>query len=299
MNRTNVVKKPVRDFNACDDFFKLIVTCHILTASLEVLGMDSLTGTPSPAVLSDPQNMWMETNTRRKEVFKAICEKIVDRFIHFQFNKTDTESTDKVHKYGKQMLSLGCFYLEYSDAIQEGDGDRVVRCWRYLLPIFKSSGRKNYSIEALNMLYQYQYKLTPRQSAELIWNRFINTHGVRGRNIPGDLHQEHLNRIVKNSIRELGVNKTETAITHVAKALGTLFPVLHQFDEQNHVPDCAGIHHAPTSEKDRDAIVRQLQQSGIFSSTRTRVHRTFPKSRDVLHAKSHVELCEWITDHIR
>ncbi len=192
----------VRDFNTCDGFLKLIVTCHILTASLEVLGMDSLTGT-SPAAHSDPQNMWMETNKCRKEVFKAICEKIVDCLIHFQFNKTDTESTDKVHKYGKQMLSLGCFYLEYSDAIQEGDGDRVVRCWRYLLPIFKSSGRKNYSIEALNMLYQYQYKFTPRQSAQLIWNRFINIHGLRGRNtqVTSSLcHQEHLNRIVDFSV---------------------------------------------------------------------------------------------------
>ncbi len=81
--------------------------------------------------------------------------------------------------------------------------------------------------------------------------------------------------------------------------MGTLLPVLCQFDEQNHVPDCAGIHHAPTSEKGRDAIVRQLQQSGIFSSIRTRVHRTFPQPRDVLHDKSHVELCEWMTDHVR
>ena len=62
----------------------------------------------------------------------------------------------------------------YSDAIREGDGDRVLRCWRYLLAIFKSSGRKNYSIEALNMLYQYKYQFTPRQSAELLWSRFIN-----------------------------------------------------------------------------------------------------------------------------
>ena len=28
--------------------------------------------------------------------------------------------------------------------------------------------------EALNMLYQYKYQLTPRQSAELLWSRFIN-----------------------------------------------------------------------------------------------------------------------------
>ena len=32
---------PAKDFNACDDFIVLI-TCHILAASLEVLSMQSL-----------------------------------------------------------------------------------------------------------------------------------------------------------------------------------------------------------------------------------------------------------------
>ena len=94
----------------------------------------------------------------------------------------------------------GCFYLGFCDAIREGDGDHVLRCWRYLLPLFKSSARKNYSVEALNMLCQYHHKLTPRQTQELIWSRFINTHSAPGRNIPVDLHQEHLNRVCKDSI---------------------------------------------------------------------------------------------------
>ncbi len=39
---------------------------------------------------------------------------------------------------------------------------------------------------------------SPRQAQELIWNRCVNTHNAPGRNIPCDLHQEHLNRIVKD-----------------------------------------------------------------------------------------------------
>ena len=119
-------------------------------------------------------------------------------------------------EYNKRLLGLGCFYLEFSNAIKEGDGERVLRCWRYLLPLFKSSGRKNYSIEVLNMLCQYEYKLTPCQAQELIWSRFISTHNSWA-NIPGDLHQEHLNRVVKDAIRGLHSNKTEKAITRVAR----------------------------------------------------------------------------------
>ena len=61
-------------------------------------------------------------------------------------------------------LGVGCFYREFADAVKEGDGGRVLRCWRYFLPLFKSSARKNYSIEVLKMLYQYEYELTPRQA---------------------------------------------------------------------------------------------------------------------------------------
>ena len=105
--------------------------------------------------------------------------------------------------HARHLLALGCFYLEFSHAICEGDGDRVLRCWRYMLPMFISSGRKNYAIEALNLLVQHDFSLLPRQAAELIWGRFINTTGLPGRNIPNDLHMEHLNRSVKTAFKIL------------------------------------------------------------------------------------------------
>ena len=101
---------------------------------------------------------------------------------------TASQSVDGVYEYGKQLLSIGYFYIEFSDAIKEGDGDRVLRCWKYLLLIFKNSGHNNYSIEALNLLCQYFYSLTPRQSLELIWSRFVNVYGLPGRNVPNNLH---------------------------------------------------------------------------------------------------------------
>ena len=58
--------------------------------------------------------------------------------------------------------------MEFTDVIKEGDGKRVHRCWKYLLPIFKSSGRKAYSIEVLQMLNQVEFTLTRRESVELI-----------------------------------------------------------------------------------------------------------------------------------
>ena len=176
---------PVKDYNACDDFINLVVTCHVLAASFLSLGMKSFDDRPVLPLLqqeydTELQNLWMLSNSERKQVLCRIAENIVDSFVHFGYHRNTQRSEDGVYEYGRQLLNVGLFYLEYSDAVREGDGERVFRCWRYLLPIFKSSGRTNYSIEALSTLYQYQYQLTPRQSAELMWSRFINIHGVRG-----------------------------------------------------------------------------------------------------------------------
>ncbi len=35
-NRKNVVSKPLKDFNTCDDFFTLVITGYILTAAMEM-----------------------------------------------------------------------------------------------------------------------------------------------------------------------------------------------------------------------------------------------------------------------
>ena len=49
---TNVVSKLMKDINACYDYFKLVVTCHILAASLQTLQMKSLGDTPFSSLIS-------------------------------------------------------------------------------------------------------------------------------------------------------------------------------------------------------------------------------------------------------
>ena len=48
-----VIVKPSSNFIFCDDFFVLVVTCHIITAARLLLGMPSLSDTPSNAVVLD------------------------------------------------------------------------------------------------------------------------------------------------------------------------------------------------------------------------------------------------------
>ena len=87
----------------------------------------------------------------------------------------------------------------------------------------------NYSIEALFLLAQYHLFLSPRLAQELIWSRFVNTQGWPGRNIPCDLHMEHINRACKTAVTSLGTNLTPKAIV---RCMGPLMNATHQFDKR-------------------------------------------------------------------
>lgn len=55
-----------------------------------------------------------------------------------------------------------------------------------------------------------------------MWNRFISVHGRPGKNIPGDLCLEHLNRLFKQAVNERGSNQSKKVIMFVGKVLGVL-----------------------------------------------------------------------------
>ena len=123
-------------------------------------------------------------------------------FIFIYIGNLEVFLERQFHRRTWNIISLGSFYLEYYvDAIKEGDGQMVLRCWKYPLPIFKSSGRTNYSIEIMNICYvSVNSSFPPRQSAKLLYNHFVNVHGLPGMNIPADLHQEHLYRVCKDAL---------------------------------------------------------------------------------------------------
>ena len=197
-------------------FVVAVIEAHIVAAAMKVLKMTSLSDVPSMEFVPQGNLTWTQTAEERKAIIERVTNAIVDSFVFLDY-KTSPNATsntnDGVYSYATNLLTLGCFYMEFRDAIKEGDGLRVLRCYRYMLPMFVSSGRRNYAIETLNLLLQHDFLLSPRLAEELIWGRFINTHGQAGKNISNDLHCEHLNRLCKAGIADLGPNKTETAMS--------------------------------------------------------------------------------------
>lgn len=79
---------------------------------------------------------------------------------------------------------------------------------------------------------QYHHLLTERQRAQLVWSRFVNTHGRPGCNIPADLHMEHLNRRLKIALRHIAANVCPSTIVRAAKSIGTINRICEVFERE-------------------------------------------------------------------
>ena len=74
INRRNVSSLCKDDFNACEDFFELVVSGHVLVAVMNFLGMSSLDGMPSPELVSP--DIWMLNDEERKSTLMDVATRV-------------------------------------------------------------------------------------------------------------------------------------------------------------------------------------------------------------------------------
>ena len=69
---------------------------------------------------------------------------------------------------------------------------------------------------------------------------------------------------MKTSIAQLQANKTAVSVERVARALGTVHPVLHNFDQDNHVTEPNTSHKEVKSFQDCKVLLDCLKKP-LFS----------------------------------
>ena len=188
-------------------------------------------------------------------------------------SESQVDSIDTVFSYACSTLSFGLLYQEYIDSVCEGDGNRIIRIWRYLFLVFRAAGRTNYAIEAFHLLVQEKFLLSPRLAKQLKWSRTVNTSGLPGKNIPCDLHMEHLNKEYKKSLCGLGSNITDHSVQRIGKCLGQSTKVMEHFDQIIGLPRQSGRHVRWSSEDDLDRVIQELtEKSNVFKIQQGRKH---------------------------
>ena len=277
-----------------------------MSACMTEFEMSSMDTTPS-ATLFPPSSAKDDTLQRRRTLLDAV-QKVLDKHVKFSLKEHDdededetSEESDHVQEYAREVLTLGLLYMEFVDAIREGDGERIFRCWRYFLLLFKATDRRNYSIEAFTLLIQHHFMFSKRMRMQLQWSRTVNVHGRPGKNVSCDLHMEHLNRECKGSISGLGANITDDAIQRVGKSLRTSTKILSNFDLQNSIQPESGYHTIRSSDADISKLLKQIHNdSQVFSNVPGRKHSNFPhfQSNLVQHL-SKPKLLQWFQERLQ
>ena len=158
------------------------------------------------------------------------CSLIEEPFL----GKKIADTGDGVYNYARVLCHFASLALEFLDSWAEEDGERILRCWKVFLLHFYVVGRTKYSWEALRLQFQL-VALLPALSHQLKWNRFINTRGTR-QDIPCDLHNEHMNKLFKKIVKNMGPNLTEQSVMRAARSVTALQDMSEAFDKQSNVP---------------------------------------------------------------
>ena len=123
-----------------------------------------------------PPNITKMSDEAKRRVLKRFTQQFIQRYINLPLltaqgcksRQPRPAEYDGVFEYAREVLTLSMLYAVFQDVICEGDGMRVLSCWKFFLLIFKSAKRKNYAIEALNLLLQYHLRLPDRLAQQLI-----------------------------------------------------------------------------------------------------------------------------------
>lgn len=228
-----------------------------------------------------------------------LAKAVVDSFVNLNLFTGSSQApaaaaTDGVQTYAKDVVTLGIIWWGFRDAIREGDGERVIAYWRFLLVLFKVGGRRNYSCEAAKMLLGHDYFLSPRQSAQLQWCRFVNIHGREGCNIPMDLHLEHLNKRLKGALAGLQSNVTSTAINRIGQSLGVVCHVCDTLEQEVQLQTTSGYHPLPSFSKDLELVLKCLKEEQVFKHKANRHYKTITFKQGLLQEVDMSRVIDWL-----
>ena len=148
VNRSSVPTDPGDNMKAAEDFMQLVVRAHVVAAAKTIQDFGAAS------------------------TLDGIAQSIESNYVLLPLlDAVPPTWEDKVHLYACEVLTLGLMWLGFYDAIREGDGNRILRYWRFFLIVFKSTNHPNYAKEAannyVNAIYLF-FLRTPKNGAAVV-----------------------------------------------------------------------------------------------------------------------------------
>lgn len=137
-----------------------------------------------------------------------------------------SKETYLLFDYSKQLLYLSLLHGCFNDAMRFGDGDRIHRCVKFMLPLFHYIGCSNYSAVCFRLLANFQVRLSEKEAEKRKWNRTVSVRGGIGNNLGCDELIEIFNKEIKEAAADYrsfdGAAKVASSYQNVHDFIGRI-----------------------------------------------------------------------------
>jgi L1 cell adhesion molecule like protein len=331
--------KVLDDYNSVRDFFQVHVEAYIISATMSYWNISSTSASFVPETILNSDDkvkqdwLYSKVHDFAKHLifydpkchatllelngpFKCdVCDKVYQlhaAFIRHQRkihninfdSRSSSEQTipdeDHVYNYGCVTISLGLLLRNFHDAVHEGDGNRIVRVWKFLLLLFRGYNKTKYAYAALHLQAEIKALLSESKAHELIWNRTVNDRYGSGNRKSNDLKMENLNLIAKESYRHAGMqNITPEYAVKVGKSMQSVHNLVESMTKEG-ATKATSYHTDKTLSGTFRKLVQIVQEANIFTVHPGREYSAFPKfNKNVLHHIDYKSLNDWMKKHKR
>ena len=194
----------------------------------------------------------------------------------------------------------GLFFLNFLDAVSEGDGFRLITQWKYTMLYCRDDGHHSgkYALECLYKAFCVNALLSPRDCERFIWNRSVNNKGGRGKKIPLDLEVEHSNLFNIAAIRNLWANVTEKAVQRISFSEGGTANMRASVAESLNRLIGSGRQTSSSTERDLGELIKRAVLTQVFTEVPNRQYQHFKGfERDPFKNLNMSALFYWINQH--
>lgn len=164
------VDKKVKIFNVGDEFLMHVFKAHLVASICSLL---NITCTPD-AIPHENSIQWLRSTAERLGV-NTLMPMACNNNLHRAF------------------LHIAYLYVDLREAIRYENGPHIVRHWKLWLPRFVGTGRKNYAIEAIQLVANLKADFPQHLAYIITNNRTVNIQGKIGHGKPIDQMVEHYN----------------------------------------------------------------------------------------------------------
>ena len=210
----------------------------------------------------------------------------------------NSSQNDGTFNYSCQVLCMCFIAYDFTNARKLGDGERIIMLVKYMMLYFKALGKVKYAYQCLRLLAQVNCFLTPREAANVVWNRFSNTRGTAESNVELDRECEHSNLNFKTFARGLHGQVHQKTVDRVSRSCQPMAKALYQVDKESNKRMFSKQRQAPDHDDDVKKLVEQLQGEHLFQFIENRFHKCFPGFTVGLKV-DHEDLFEWMSSSLQ